>query len=162
MSAGTTPPWLHQRSLPPGHPALRAQIAEAIDDFLARANQTEVGRQLGVTQTTVARRGESFTAWFGDGLDLALLDREILTAVQAYLDGVNEAIGQPVQAVGALVRELRAAGELTTAIAKALEDGRINADEAAWLLDIITARREQEDQVLIPALKAIMADRSAG
>jgi len=144
-------------SAAPGHPSLRARIAEVTGQVLGNNTHSDIGRALGISQTTVSRRGDDFHAWFGDGLDLAAAHPTLAESVVAFVTGeFTVRGGEAVKAVGALVREIREDGEMVAAIARTLEDGRVSRDEARWILDLIQARRKEEDADLIPSLRAIM------
>lgn len=144
---------------PAGHPSLRTRLAEALAVVLNKHAPVDLARQLGVAPTTITRRGDDPRAWFGDGLDLASAHPPLAEAVRAFIDGDIGVRGEAVKAVGALVREMREDGEMVAAIARTLEDGRVSKDEARWILDLIQARRKEEDNDLIPSLRAILESK---
>lgn len=146
-------------SAAPGHPSLRARIADALGGVLANHAPVVIARLLGCAGTTVTRRGEDYRLWFGDGLDLAIHHPELAAAVITYLQGETVERSEAVRTIGALMREMREDGELVQTIADALEDGKVDRDEARHILDLIQARRKEEDEDLIPALRAILEAR---
>lgn len=144
-------------SADPGHPALRARIAEALANVLVSEAHEAIGRMLGLAGTTVTRRGDDPRVWgLIDGLDLALQHPPLADALVTYVRGEERTIGEAVRAIGALITELQRHGQVVSAMAGALSDGRIDATEARALLDLIHARRIDEDRDVIPALEACL------
>lgn len=137
----------------PGHPALRARLADALDALLVATSAREVGRWIGRKGDTVADRGAEVDAWpLSELRVLADHDRAVDEALRAYVCGEVVTQGEAIAAMGALMAEISQDASITAAAADALSDGRITAAEAANLTGRILDRRTQEDAVLLPAL----------
>lgn len=140
----------------PGHSSLRGRIAEALAEVLRQVSHEELGRLVGVAGTTVSRRAEDPRAWGFDLLELAIHRPALTDAVVAYLRGEARPEGQGVLAITALIAQLQHAGKQVEAISAALGDGRVDPTEARQMIDLIHARRHEEDRDLIPALEACL------
>lgn len=142
-------------SLPSGHPALRARLAEAIGALLLDHSAREVGRWIGRKGDTVTERADDVDAWpVSELLVLAQHAPAVADAVRAYVLGEQSERGEAVAAVGALLVEVGQGAEFTASAAAALSDGRITAAEAAHLAGQIMDRRRAEEATLLPALRA--------
>lgn len=133
----------------PGHPQLRAAVAVALAALLGRVQHTEVGRWLGLAQTTVSRRGEDLRNWPADDvLRLAAHDDDMALAVSRCGTGVEDDAPEPVRAIGELLAEVESGAELTREIARTLRDGRVRPGEAQALRRLIIARQRAESKLL--------------
>lgn len=142
-------------TLPPGHPSLRAAVALALAELLGRVSHAEVGRWLGVVQTTITRRGEDLRGWPADDLlRLAAHDPDMALALARCATGVAGERPEPVRAIGELLAEVEAGGELTREIGATLRDGRVHPGEARRLRKLIESRQRAESALLVD-LKAI-------
>ncbi len=143
------------KSATPGHPALRSRIADAIDSHIQDRSGNEIARDLGVSGSTISRRGSDLHSWpLINGLDLGVQSRPLRDAIVAYMDGDVPAQGEGVRATGALMTELGLTSTLTGEIAKALQDGRVSSSEARIFLQLLADLRKHHDAILIPALMA--------
>lgn len=144
-------------SATPGHPALRARIAEALGRFLAENGDAATGRLLGIAGSTVSRRGADLRMWPADELlVLAGRDAALSAAIVGCATGEAQASGHPVAVMGDLIQAISDSGRLTQVIAEAMRDGRCTADEASAILTAIQEQRKREDEHLIPDLLATM------
>lgn len=142
---------------PPGHPALRARLAEALGSLLLDHSAREVGRWIGRKGDTVADRGDDVDAWpLSELLLVSQHSDEIADALRVYVVGEEIERGEAIAAPAALVAEIAAGARIAQAAAAALGDGRVTKDEANALLEAIAARRRAEDQTLLPSLRAVV------
>jgi hypothetical protein len=142
----------------PGHPSLRQGVAQALADLLVRVAHSEVGRWLGVAQTTISRRGEDLRAWPADDLlRLCAHDAPLAEAlVRCGTGGPEWQQAEPVRAVSELLAEVEAGGGLAAEIARTLTDGKIRPAEAK-ALRLRVEQRQRAERALLIDLRAIEA-----
>lgn len=134
----------------PGHPILRAAVASALSQLLARTSAAEAGRWLGVADTTITRRGDDLRTWPADDLlRLGGHDADLALALSRCGSGVESASAEPMRAIPALLSEIESGGELTREIAAVLRDGRVKPAEARRLRKLIEARHHEEHTLLV-------------
>ena len=144
-------------ALPAGHPSLKARLADAIAALIGRESNREVGRWIGRKGQVVPERADDVDAWpLSELRILADHDRDVDAALRAYVCGEQVRVGEPVAAIGALIANAQASSTLVAQVLEDIRDGRI--DHASDLLLGFHARRREEDETVIPALRACVQE----
>lgn len=121
-------------SASPGHPSLRACIAATLSDVLAENTHRGLADDLGVSGSTIPRRGDDLTMWPAtDLLKLAVMFPALGEAVQIYLTGDAQPKGEAVAVVGDLHQSLTDCAALIGQTSAALSDGVVTIAEAKTL-----------------------------
>lgn len=126
----------------PGHPSLRARIAEALDQLLngkiGAQTHTDIGNALGHASTTITRRGCALSNWPAEELlSLAVAHDEIGQAVKTYLSGEHVA-GDPARVDDDVIESLAALGQLICVASESMRgDRHVSLREARDLLPVV-------------------------
>jgi hypothetical protein len=140
----------------PGSSHLRAGIAQALAIAIDDLGASEVARLVGVDRSTPARRGSDLHQWpASDLLSFACAHDDLRAAIVAYMIGDDLQRGDSMRVVPEILESIRVGSLITAHSAEVIRDGRLTQKEAARLLKEMKDRRNHEDRVLIPALRAI-------
>jgi hypothetical protein len=126
-------------------------MAEALADVCERLSSSEIARRCGRASTTIMRREADLAAYPAeDFLVLAKDDEALGQAVVDYVRGEAPAAasGQALSLAHHLLGELASGGSVSTRIAEAMADQRIDREERAKIREAIMLNRAREDQVL--------------
>lgn len=144
----------------PGSPVLRRALFEALSEVMLSTSCRAIADLVDPSYATVHRHGDDARQWrLLDGLDLGVAFPAFRRAIIDYLEGTGTAPeGSAAAAPRELIRLVGRHGSLVTLISEALEDNRIDADEARELL-----RSLDDDEQARAELKAhLMLIRDGG
>lgn len=139
----------------PDRSSMLSGISTALAQVLAADPQTVTAELCGCSQPAVSRRSDELHQWpASDLLRLALHRPSLADAIVRVLRG-RFVMGDAGAVVSAVLAEGKAGHQVDSAIMDSLSDGRVDRSEAARIRLAIAERRRHEDEVLLPALRAI-------
>lgn len=132
----------------PGSHALRYRLAQVLERYTESHPQREIAERLGIACSSVCRHGSDLSLWRADQLlALACADDDLRHAVRALLYGEH-----PHQSMErAAMAAVRGCGEYMEQAVAALEDGRVDAQEARRLLPLLSEQRQRFEDLLAVA-----------
>ena len=132
-------------------------ISVALSHVLAQDSQVVIAEIIGVSPSTISRRGDDLSQWpFPDLMRLSLHRHELLEAICRVAKNTPD-LGDSARVRSDLLKEIEESGNITNEIAKAMADGRITRREAAQIRQSIQKRRDIEDNSILRTLAAIEA-----
>lgn len=130
-------------------------ISVTLSHVLAQDSQVVIAEIIGVSPSTISRRGDDLNQWpFPDLMRLSLHRHELLEAICRVAKNLPD-LGDPNRVRSDLLIEIEESGNITNKIAKAMADGRISRREAASIRQAIQHRRNKEDDFILRSLAAI-------
>ena len=135
--------------------AVRLAIAEALATVMTEVSHAQLSRETGVPRPSVYRKGDDVHAWHADDF-MAIADHhpELADAIVARYRGADHRRPEAVLAIPEIMQAIQLAGCWTSTAAKALEDGKIDAQEAKELTALLR-ERIRTAEILITDLESL-------